>query len=91
MNLQNVCQILNEKVKLPLRQSFKYFKVQNGGEYLWFDDSAGGMLLYYEIVISYPDFVVSVGPRSGDKVSTNHRDIDSLITKCQELVDSINR
>ena len=40
MNLQDVCSILNQRVKLSLRQSFKYFKIQNGGEYIWFDDSS---------------------------------------------------
>ena len=89
MNLKHIRDILNQRLKLDMRQGIFYFKVQNGGEYLWFDDSYLGTKLYFEIIYSDPDFILSVGPKNGDKIASNHRDIEDLIVACQSLIDGI--
>lgn len=90
MDLKNICLILNQRLNFDVRQGIFYFKIQNGGEYLWFDDSYLGTKLYFEINFVDPQYVLSVGPRSGDKESSNYREFDELVRQCQTLIDHIN-
>ena len=89
MDLRNICALLNQQLKLDLRQGISYFKIQNGGEYLWFDDSFLGTKLYFEITYFDPNFIVSVGPRNGEKTSSSHSSVEELIIACQRLIDDI--
>ena len=58
MNLQEICRILKQRVTLQPYQSFSYFYVQNGGEYIWFSDSdIVNPRIYFEITYFDPNFI----------------------------------